>query len=149
MLKIEYYKKLNDDFEMLNKLIDDEYFSRFGEIYLKYQPYNTLESIEDFFIAYQNEKPVGCGCLKRISEEVVELKRVYVLPEYRKKGIANLLVDCCEETAKSQNFLCIRLETGVVMEEAIQLYKKRAYCIVENYEDFVDDELCCCMEKKL
>ena len=149
MPRIEYYKELNKDFKMLHKLIDDEYYERFGESYLKYQPYNTLDGIEDFFIAYSGEKPIACGCLRRITEEIAELKRVFVLPEYRRMGVANLLVDCCEETMKKQNFICIRLETGVVMHEAIQLYKKRNYSIVENYGDFVGDEQCCCMEKKL
>ena len=149
MIKIECFKEVNEDFEKLNKLIDDEYYERFGEISLKYLPYNTLDGIKDFFIAYNREKPIGCGCFRRITEEVVELKRVYVLPQYRKMGIANQLVNCCEETAKEQGFISIRLETGVEMHEAMQLYKKRNYSIIENYEDFVNDELCCCMEKKL
>ena len=149
MVRIEYYKELNEDFEMLNKLIDDEYYKRFGEIYLKYQPYNTLEGIEDFFIVYKSGRPIACGCFRRITEEIIELKRVYVLPKYRKMGVANLLVNYCEETAKKQNFIYIRLETGITMYEAIQLYKKRNYSIIENYENFVNDELCCCMEKKL
>ena len=55
MLRIKYYKELNKDFKMLHKLIDDEYYARFGESYLKYQPFNTLDGIEDFFIAYSEE----------------------------------------------------------------------------------------------
>ena len=149
MIKIIHYNELNENFEKLNNFLDKDLYERFGEITLKYRFYNTLEGIEDFFVAYEEENAVACGCIKKTTDEVVELKRVYVLPGYRRKGIANLIVNSCEEVAKEKNYHYIRLETGVEMSEAIQLYKKRNYNVIENYGDFIGDEICCCMEKKL
>ena len=142
-------KESEGDFDALAMLLDEEYYDRFGEIALKYRPYNTLEGIEDFFIAYDAGKPVACMCLKRITDRIAELKRVYVLPDYRRRGIASLLLDDCESAARAKGYTRIRLETGAQMHEAIQLYKKREYSIIENYDEFAGDEICCCMEKKL
>ena len=148
-MEIKYTKELHKDFEKLNRMLDDAYYERFGEIALKYRPYNTLEGIEDFFITYDEEKPVACGCFRKITDKTVELKRVYVLPDYRRRGIANALVGNCEAIAREQSFKYMRLETGVEMLEAIQMYKKRKFVFIENYEGFAGDEICCCMQKEL
>ena len=148
-MTIRYDEKVSEDFEMLNTLLDDYYYERFGEVALKYRPYNTLQGIEDFFIACDEEKPIGCGCFRKITDAVAELKRVFVLPDYRRQGIAKVLVKNCEEIAKRKNSICMRLETGVEMIEAIELYKKMNYSIIENYDNFAGDEICCCMEKTL
>ena len=51
-------------------------------------PYNLSESISDVLIAFADDKAVGCAGLKRYSDQDVEIKRVWVEPEWRGKHIA-------------------------------------------------------------
>ena len=78
-----------------------------------------------------------------------EIKRIYVLPEYRKSGLASKIMELCETEAKKQGYKNMILETGIEMTDAISLYCKMGYSKIENYGDFSGDELCTCMEKEL
>ena len=149
MIEIKYSTSPPADFIQLNKLLDDDYYQRFGEVALKYRPYNTLENIKDFFVAYDHGKPAGCACFRYFDKESAELKRVFILPEYRRQGIAHRLATACEKAAKSQGYRYMVLETGVEMTDAIALYQKLGYNFIDNYGDFAGDTICCCMKKSL
>lgn len=90
----------NCDFRHLVSLLDDYYYQRYGEIALKYRPYNMVENIKDVYIIYCEKNPVACGCFKRYSEDTAEIKRIYVLPEYRKNSLASKIMELCENEAK-------------------------------------------------
>jgi len=149
MINIIYSNAITKDFEKLNSLLDKDYYMSFGEIALKYRQYNTLIEISDFFITYYNNAPVACGCIKKFSDDTAELKRIFVLQEYRRMNIATDMVNRCERLAKEKGFKFVTLETGVEMLEAIALYKKLGYELIDNYGDFAGDNVCCCMKKEL
>lgn len=66
-------------------------------------PYNLSESISDVLLAYADEKPIGCAGLKRYSDRDVEIKRVWVEPEWRGKHIATSLMDLLEDIRRDRS----------------------------------------------
>jgi GNAT superfamily N-acetyltransferase len=81
--------------------------------------------------------------------DVVEIKRMFVLPEHRGKGIAGQILQQLEIwAAEGNNSTCI-LETGKKQPEAIALYKKAGYKIIPNYGQYENVENSVCMEKRI
>ena len=94
----------NSDFRKFY-LKTEEYYSKIvgGEKNrIGFIPYNLSESISDVLIAYADDKAVGCAGLKKYSDQDVEIKRVWVEPEWRGKHIATQLMDQIED--KEQSF---------------------------------------------
>ena len=46
-----------------------------------------------FLVAYENGRPAGCGAVRRIDQNTAELKRMYVVPSFRRRGISRLLLE--------------------------------------------------------
>lgn len=137
------------DFVRLVELLDEEYVERFGEVALQYRQYNNLDDVICGFLVYENEIAVACGGFKRYCEDTAEIKRVFVMKEYRRRHFAKEIVMCCEEEAKKRGFLYMVLETGAKMPEAIALYQGSGYCLIDNFGEFVGDDVCVCMKKSL
>ena len=74
---------------------------------------------------------------------------MYVRPAYRRQGIAGKIVAALEQHAAASGCHRAVLETGAEMPDAIAFYEKQGYRLVPNYGDFVDDEICVCMEKQI
>lgn len=115
----------------------------------EYIPYNELTDIHDVWVAYANGSAVGCASYKKISSDVAEVKRVFVHPEYRGKGIAEHLMMALETNARQQGYHRLLLETGESLVAATQLYKKLGYRIVDNYGPYIDMPESLCMEKRI
>ena len=80
-------------FRALVRKLDQEYVDRFGETALQYRPYNTLEKIEAACLLIVDGTPAACGAIQPLDEDTAELKRVYVLPEFRRRGLARQVVE--------------------------------------------------------
>jgi GNAT superfamily N-acetyltransferase len=74
---------------------------------------------------------------------------MYVVPEFRGRGISGQLLLELEKWAAEDGFRVIRLETGNKQPEAIALYLKRGYLPIAPYGPYVDEESSLCMEKQL
>lgn len=85
-----------------------------------------------FFVAYDGERPVGCGGW-RVHGEDAELKRMYTAPAVRGKGVARRLLAAIEESARSAGHKRVILETGSKQPEAVGLYESSGY---ERIADF-------------
>ena len=111
-------------------------------------PYNLSESISDVLIAYADCKAVGCAGLKRYSDQDVEIKRVWVEPEWRGKHIATALMDQIEDKARQMGFKRAILQTRPIMPDAVGLYESRGYVLVENYPpyDKLDGAICMALD---
>ena len=115
----------------------------------EYMPHNALHDIHDVFIAYIDENPVGCASFKQYEEGVAELKRVYVKPDYRGKGIAEQLVNTVSAAAGKKGFQTLILETGKTFTAAVNLYQKLGFVITDHYEPYIGMEDSVCMRKEL
>jgi len=134
--------------KLISKL--DKYLSIVnGEQDAFYAPNNVLDPLDTAVIAYYNNKPVGCGCFKRYDEDSVEIKRMYVDPDLRGRGIASTILNELEKWAKENGFKYTVLETGLKLDDANALYRKQGYEVIENYGQYAGIASSVCMKKTL
>lgn len=139
----------NNDFIGLVKLLDAELSIRDGEDHTFYAQFNKIDTIRHTVVAYDDEQPVGCGAIKAFSSEAMEVKRMYVRPEERKKGIAAAILSELERWAVELSRKKCVLETGRKQPEAIALYSRHGYKQIENYGQYAGVENSICFEKRI
>lgn len=117
---------------------------------------NHLDSIEElekehvhFVGAFEKGRLLGCGAVKTTGEDYGELKRVYVAPDSRRRGIGGLIVASLERFLLGRGIHLARLETGIRQPEAIALYESRGYGRIGPFGDYRHDPLGVYMEKRL
>lgn len=86
------------------------------------------------FIAY-NDHDVALGCvgIRKLEDSVCELKRMYIKPEGRGKGLASQLVKKCLEIGIELGYSKIRLDTLSSMHAAIRVYEKAGFYEIDSY----------------
>ncbi len=100
-------------------------------------------------IAYLNAVVVGTVALRRLNEEICEMKRLYVKPQGRGAGVGARLIEKIIEEGRKLGFSKMRLDNSrSAMAKANELYKELGFYEIDRYnENFVADA--CFMEKKL
>ena len=139
----------NPDFRKLVVALDAYLRILDGEDHLFYAQLNKTDSIKHVIVVYQNGEPIGCGAIRHYSEDTVEVKRMYVLENQRGKGIASTILNELETWAKELTYKKCILETGKRQAEAVNLYHKAGYTIIENYGQYKNMENSICFEKIL
>jgi GNAT superfamily N-acetyltransferase len=86
-----------------------------------------------FLIANLDGEPAGCAGLRRHDPQTAELKRMYVRPGSRRRGLARTLLRAAEDRARELGYLRLILETSVSQPEAVALYQQDGYLSTENY----------------
>ena len=114
-----------------------------------YDKHNQLDFIQDVFLVYHDGEPVGCGAYKLYDDETVEIKRIYLKPICRGKGVAKELLRRIEADARIAGFRYAVLETNRILTSATGLYHKMGYKIIDNYPPYTDLIESVCMKKKL
>jgi len=71
--------------------------------------------------------PIGCVGLRRHEEHVAEIKRMYIRPDYRRRGYARALLVAAENRARELGYAALILETGDPQPEAMALYVAHGY----------------------
>jgi putative acetyltransferase len=149
MLKIVRTNSSDKDFIALVKLLDADLQIRDGEDHPFFAQYNKLDNIKYAVVAYLDENPVGCGAIKQYDEHTMEIKRMFVIPELRVKGIATKVLIELENWVRELNFSKCILETGKKQPEAIRLYEKNGYEIIPNFGQYKNVESSVCFEKTI
>ena len=139
----------NLDFQNLVRELDADLSIRDGEDHAFYAQFNKIDTIKYSVVALDDGKAVGCGALKEYSPGTAEVKRMYVLQDWRGLGIASLILNQLELWAIELNYTKCILETGLKQPEAIALYKKNGYTITPNYGQYIDVTNSVCFEKVL
>jgi GNAT superfamily N-acetyltransferase len=89
-----------------------------------------------FLVGYLDGRPVAMGGLRRHvgpAEPTVEIKRMYVAPGLRGRGLARALLAALEDAARSAGATRVILETGQRQPEAIRLYESSGYERIEGF----------------
>jgi GNAT superfamily N-acetyltransferase len=86
-----------------------------------------------FLVGYEDEVAVCCGGLKRLDDESAEIKRMYVVPEVRGRGVARELLVALEDRAREMGFTYTKLDTGPRQPGAQRLYESVGYERTENF----------------
>jgi GNAT superfamily N-acetyltransferase len=90
-----------------------------------------------FLIAWLDEVAVGCGAVRRLDASTAELKRMYVDPQVRGRGIARALVESLEREARALGATRVVLETGKRLAPAIRLYEDLGYVRIPLFGEYL------------
>lgn len=149
MNKIIRTDSSNPAFISLVQLLDTELAERDGAEHSFYHQYNGIQLLQHVVVLFHEDIPIGCGAFKQIQADTVEVKRMYILPDHRSKGLATKVLTALEEWAKEEGFITSVLETGKRQPEAIALYQKNGYVNIPNYGQYIGIENSVCFEKRL
>ena len=117
--------------------------SKFKE-YLEIQKYdNEIDNLEDkygmpwgrLYIAFYENQVAGCIALRKLNETECEMKRLYVKPEFRNKGIAKMLVEKVVSDSKGIGYSSMLLDTLPFLQTAIKMYRKMGFYEIGCYND--------------
>ena len=87
-----------------------------------------------FLVGFDDDgQPVCGGGLKPLGPDVVEIKRMYVVPEARGRGVARALLGALEEAARDLGYAIVRLDTGPKQPAAEHLYRSSGYTEIDNF----------------
>ena len=102
-----------------------------------------------FIIVYDAGEPIACGAIRRHDDETAEIKRMWVRPTARGRGVARLILDELESSAVRIGYRATVLETGVRQPEALALYESHGYTPIPNYGFYKESPLSRCYRKRL
>ena len=102
-----------------------------------------------FVLAKLDGKPVGCGALCALDDEIAEIKRLFVVTGARGHGVAARILAKLEELARDFGYEAIRLETGVKQPESIALFGKAGYYRIPNFGRYAESPVSACFEKRI
>ena len=86
-----------------------------------------------FLVGYQDGVAICCGGIKRLDDGACELKRMYVVPEARGRGVARILLAELEDRARELGYTVARLDTGPKQLGAQRLYESAGYAAIPNF----------------
>jgi putative acetyltransferase len=139
----------NPHFRQLVVLLDADLTLRYGDLQKHYAQFNHINFIDTVVLAFENDVAAGCGCFRYFAPRTVEVKRMYVKPEFRGRGISRLILSELEKWAGELGYTDSVLETGNQQMEAINLYHRFGYTEIPNYGNYEGTETSICMSKKL
>jgi ribosomal protein S18 acetylase RimI-like enzyme len=120
--------------------VQQEYVQRYGG------PDGAVVSPEEFepphglfLVAEVDGVPVACGAWRSLGDGRAEMKRVYVEPAFRRRGLAQVVVDAIEADAARAGIRSLVLNTGPEQPEAISLYAALDYAAVRPFGIYADE----------
>jgi GNAT superfamily N-acetyltransferase len=102
-----------------------------------------------FVVASIGDTDVGCGAVRLIDDGVAELKRMFVVPEFRGCRIATDVLCALEAEARALGANRVVLETGIRSPEALALYGRAGYQEIAKFGPYVASSISVCMGKDL
>lgn len=139
----------NPDFQNLTSELDDELCRIYNTNKEDYEEYNRITGLPTAVLAYENGVAIACGCFKLFDAQRIELKRMFVVPKFRGKGIASVMVAELEKWGKELGYGTIILETGKGQPEAIALYRKLGYTDILHFGEFPEESRSVCLGKEI
>jgi putative acetyltransferase len=131
--------------------LDEEIRARYDEpvedFVLKLDPGDVAPGHGAFVVAWADEKAVGCGAVRLIDNETAELKRMYIVPEYRRQGLAGGILQFLEDHARALGATRVVLETVIDPPGAVALYRAAGYEEIPKFGPYVESEISFCMGK--
>jgi putative acetyltransferase len=100
-----------------------------------------------YVIAYELEMPVGCGALRPIDSATVEVRRMYVVKNARRTGVARKILAVLEASAARIGYKVMRLETGNRQQPAMALYESFGFERITPFGEYANDPTSVCYEK--
>lgn len=86
-----------------------------------------------FLAARIGGQAVGCACLQRLDHRTAEVRRVFVQPTARGRGIGRMLLDALLDSARGHGYTRLRLDTGDRLPEAVALFRAHGFRDIPDY----------------
>lgn len=137
LLRVQAVRYTHPDAQALVEAVQQEYVERYGG------PDETPLAAADFDppsgvfligrLARLDARPVVCGGIRRVDDDTAEIKRMYVAPHARRRGLARAVLTRLEEAAHDAGYTRLVLESGNAQPEALALYRSSGYAPVTPY----------------
>jgi len=102
-----------------------------------------------FLVLSLDGDPVGCGAVRKLTDDEAELKRMYVRPSARGRKLGAVLVDSLEAEARALGVTRLLLETALYLGPAVRGYERAGFSPIEQYGEYVGASDSYCMGKTL
>ena len=132
----------------LNDELSDEYPEP-GATHFSLDAHEVEEGHGAFLIAYCDGDPIGCGAVRLLDHYTAEIKRMYVVPEARGKGVGARILAALEMECRRLGAYRLQLETGERQGQAVALYARAGFVRIPPFGEYINSPLSVCMEKKL
>ena len=136
--------------EVLVEQVQQEYVQRYGGP--DATPMDAAEFAPPhgrFLVGYVDTEPVAMGGIRRLDDDTVEIKRMFVAAEFRGRGFARAVLARLEELADEMGARRIVLETGLKQPEAMALYATSGYERIDGFGHYRDQPLSASFGKAL
>lgn len=148
-LTIESADPVGDTARELIHALCSEMGERYGTPPSPFSPAEAAAPRSVFLLARLDGHPVGCGALRWFDDHTAEIKRMYVAPAGRRRGIARRLLVELERHAQAFGYQAIRLETGIRQPEAQRLYEALGYRGIAAFGPYAGNPTSVCYEKAI
>ena len=127
-------------FIVVNRLLSPPALSDTFEVYIKRALAEEIDRITayysqhdgGFWVAIQDDKLLGTFGLERTSSEAMELRRMYVDPGARRRGIARQMLRFAEDECRRQKIFRLELSTSELQEAALSFYRNSGYRLIRE-----------------
>jgi putative acetyltransferase len=132
----------------LNAELDSRYPEE-GANFFRLEAEEVADGRGAFLVAYIGGSAVGCGAVRRLEPYVAEVKRMYVIPEARGRGVGRRVLIELEAEARRLGVRRLVLETGPRQPEALTLYRRTGFVEIPLFGDYIGSQFSVCMAKNL
>ncbi|HUA04399.1 MAG TPA: GNAT family N-acetyltransferase [Solirubrobacteraceae bacterium] len=109
----------------------------------------VAEGAGAFLVVWVDGAPAGCGAVRLLSPGVAELKRMYVVPEARGRGLSRAVLTTLEDRAAALGATRVVLETGDKALAALGLYETAGYARIPCFGAYAASPTSICLERNL
>jgi GNAT superfamily N-acetyltransferase len=86
-----------------------------------------------FLLGYEDGRPIACGGLRRLEDDVCEIKRIFVTADARSRGVGRALLGALESAARTAGYARARLDAGPEQRHSRALFAAAGYVEIEPY----------------
>lgn len=138
------------DATRLIRALDDDLRRRYPGIALHgLRPEDITDRRLAFLVARADGEAIACGAVRELEPGVGEVKRMFVQPAWRRRGVARQLLAALEAHAGKLGYVALRVETGLGQPEAIGLYRSAGYVDIPPFGEYIGNPASVCFEKRL
>jgi GNAT superfamily N-acetyltransferase len=120
-----------------------------GANHFRVDPKEVAPGHGAFLVAYEGETPLACGAIRRVDAHTAEIKRMYVVPGSRGRGLSRQLLSALEAEGRRLGVSRLVLETGDRQTEALALYERSGFVRIPRFGEYLHSPLSVCMAKDL
>ena len=115
------------------------------EVIRRYDAMSDIDDVQShyfdnngtFLVLSDDGRVVGCGAIRRLKDDICELKRMWFLKDYRGRGLGTRITQMLLDFARITGYKKVRLDTTDEQKQAqaLKLYQRLGFYFIERYND--------------